>query len=186
MRDRVNAPTCPNCGRIARTKDTRYGERHDCCGMHSWRGKELVTPETHVARQVAHAVFDPLWQEGQFKRKDAYFELALELDIPLRDCHMSLLKLDALRRVPELAAKIRARGPRSRYQAIEMVATEQRARGALAADQNLCACFNRISKRDTALGVTTCVMCQRKAAERVAALLPRVKIECREEPGGEH
>lgn len=180
MSDTIVAPTCPNCGRIAQTRETQYGLRHSCCGMHSWRGKELVTPETHVARQVAHAVFDPLWQEGQFKRKEAYFELALELDIPLKDCHMSLLKIDALRRVPELAAKIRARGPRPKR--VEFIEAVRRAHGALPKNQNLCRCLGRISIKATARGETVCVVCQRKEAKVKASDLPRVKIECSEQP----
>ena len=58
--------TCPGCGRRSRVAHTKYGRRDSCdrCGVHSWRGKPLVTPEVHAARQRFHAAFDPLWQRA--------------------------------------------------------------------------------------------------------------------------
>ena len=34
--------TCPMCREEAETTVTRFGYRHECCGLHSWNGKPLV------------------------------------------------------------------------------------------------------------------------------------------------
>jgi len=60
----MNTPVCPKCSMNARATQTRYGVRHECCGLHSWDGKPLVSKEVHAARNRCHAAFDPLWQDA--------------------------------------------------------------------------------------------------------------------------
>lgn len=102
---------CPKCGKPAAESSTRYGQRHDCCGLRSWGGKPLAAPETHEARQRAHAAFDPLWKgKGRvLSRAQAYKRLAEELGIARRDCHISLMDEATASRVPNAAQRIRAR-----------------------------------------------------------------------------
>lgn len=114
---------CPKCARPAKESQTRYGIRHDCCGLHSWGGKPLVTPQVLAARQRFHAVFDPLWQDAdtfydlkepwgsadyeraarriqRTARNRAYHWLAARTGLPEPECHgakqTDLRKLDAL------------------------------------------------------------------------------------------
>lgn len=51
MADETPAPICPSCGQPAKERMTRYGVRHDCCGLWSWGGKPLVDAATHAARR---------------------------------------------------------------------------------------------------------------------------------------
>lgn len=99
-------PTCPTCGQPAKPTNTRYGVRHDCCGLHSWGGKPLVSPETHAARSRAHAVFDPLWQSRLMTRKEAYKRLAEKMGMSRRKCHIALMDEATALRVPMLVVEI--------------------------------------------------------------------------------
>ncbi len=65
-------PVCPKCRKMAEQKETGHGIRSECCGLWSWDGKPLVSAETHLARQRAHAAFDPLWKSGKMTRSGAY------------------------------------------------------------------------------------------------------------------
>lgn len=61
-------PICPICGERAVRSMTRYGRRHDCCGLWSWGNKPLADAETHAARSEAHRVFDVIWKSGHLPR----------------------------------------------------------------------------------------------------------------------
>lgn len=100
---------CPTCGKTAEATETRFGVRHDCCGLRSWGGKPLVSPATMDARRKAHAAFDPIWQHKLISRGRAYKELAKELNMSRRDCHISLMNEQDALRVPAAAKKIRER-----------------------------------------------------------------------------
>lgn len=100
-------PICPTCNQPARQSETKYGIRHDCCGLWSWEGKPLVDRETHEARKSAHASFDELWQGGLFKRGVAYRLLAVAMNMSSKDCHISMMSKEDARRVVDLAPKIR-------------------------------------------------------------------------------
>ncbi len=102
----MNHPTCPRCGRRAYAVDTRYGIRHDHCGLWSWGGAPLVDAETHEARKAAHAAFDTLWQVHGLRRGEAYKLLAAEMKMTRDRCHMKLMDKHAAWRVPFAVRKI--------------------------------------------------------------------------------
>jgi len=102
----VNHPTCPRCGSRARAVDTRYGIRHDHCGLWSWGGAPLVDAGTHEARKAAHAVFDALWKGHHMTRKEAYKQLALKMRMKRDDCHIKLMDERTARRVPHAVMAI--------------------------------------------------------------------------------
>lgn len=104
----VIPPKCPKCGRTAMTVRTQYGPRHQCCGMHSWRGKPLVDKETHDLRREAHAAIDPLWQSGKMRRSFVYQTLARLMRITGEECHIAQMNPVELRLVIELAPEVAA------------------------------------------------------------------------------
>lgn len=61
----MKAPICPTCRQTAATTKTKYGKRHECCGLHSWDGKPLVSQAVHDARQRFHEAFDRLWKNAE-------------------------------------------------------------------------------------------------------------------------
>lgn len=66
---------------------TQYGWRNECCDLHSWGGKPLVSQAVHDARRVFHRVFDPLWKYGHMTRGEAYRELSRMARLPEDACH---------------------------------------------------------------------------------------------------
>ncbi len=82
---------CPLCRRPAVRTMTYHGLRHDCCGLHSWGGKPLETPETLTARKRAHQAFDPFWQNKIMSRNQAYRKLAYAMALTRRECHIGLM-----------------------------------------------------------------------------------------------
>ncbi len=100
-------PICPKCGERAERSMTRYGLRHDCCGLWSWGNHPLADRATHEARKAAHAAFDPIWQKGKLPRSEAYGRLAAMLNIPGEECHMKLMDAATAARVPDIARQIR-------------------------------------------------------------------------------
>lgn len=85
---------------------TRFGERHDCCGLWSWGGAPLVDRETHDARTAAHEAFDPLWKSQGMTRRKAYKMLAVELELLPQNCHIKLMDAETARRVPAAVARM--------------------------------------------------------------------------------
>lgn len=100
---------CPCCGLRPTTTYTKWGERHDCCGLWSWEGKPLVDAETHAARRAAHEAFDPLWQEGSMTRSVAYLALRRVMRLNEKQCHMARMTKEHALAVPAAVEKIRAR-----------------------------------------------------------------------------
>ena len=92
---------CPECGKVAPIKHTKYGVRRDCCGLWSW-GKDapLVDAETHQARKAAHAALDRIWAEGHLDRRDAYKKLAEDMDLTPKECHIKTMDKETARKVP--------------------------------------------------------------------------------------
>ena len=108
---------CLECGRTNATLVTGkriYPHREDLhrlqywlcpcgayCGVHPGSTEPLgapAGPETRNARTRAHARFDPLWQDGEWSRKQAYAWLAGALGIEPEDCHIGMFdKATALR-----------------------------------------------------------------------------------------
>lgn len=66
----------------------------------------LANAELRGAKQAAHAAFDPLWQGGGMKRKDAYYRLSKALGIPFADCHIGMMDAAMCRRVVEVVREI--------------------------------------------------------------------------------
>ena len=112
----MKTPICPTCGLAARTVLTSYGHRHSCCGLWSWDGAPLVSAETHRARQEAHLAFDALWKRHGIPRSEAYAQLAKELGLKPKQCHMKLMDAATACRVP---AAVRAILERHDPQVIE-------------------------------------------------------------------
>lgn len=97
---------CPSCGEPAKACQTRYGVRHDCCGLTSWDYKPLASKETLKARQMAHLAFDKIWKQRLASRSYAYQLLASEMRIHPTRCHISMMDEDTAKRVPQAAQNI--------------------------------------------------------------------------------
>lgn len=99
---------CPICQQDAVATKTKFGVRHDHCGLWSWGDAPLVSRETHDARRAAHAAFDPLWQSGRMSRSAAYRNLAKALNLDRRECHIKLMDAATAKLVPIAVEIIRA------------------------------------------------------------------------------
>lgn len=97
---------CPTCRKKVTPVSTSYGERHACCGLWSWGGKPLVSAEVHELRKRAHAVFDPIWKEGQMPRSEAYRQLSIETGIKRKKCHIAMMNVNDLKKTILAAKKI--------------------------------------------------------------------------------
>lgn len=102
----MTAPTCPNCGKLAREQATQYGPRHDCCGLWSWDGAPLVDAETHQFRKAAHAAFDVVWKGKHMTRTEAYKALAIYLGLSPSECHIKQFDVTTCRRVVAFARHV--------------------------------------------------------------------------------
>lgn len=65
----------------------------------------LANAELRGLKQDVHRVFDPLWQNGSQKRKDAYRYLADHLGIPYADCHVGMFDAELCRRAIEICRR---------------------------------------------------------------------------------
>jgi len=90
---------CQECGGDAVPTQTRFGVRHDCCGLWSWGGKPLTDRATHEARRRAHESFDRIWVGSHLSRTKAYRGLSEHLEMAPRDCHISLFDVDTCQKV---------------------------------------------------------------------------------------
>ena len=63
-----SAPVCPVCGRHAEWHMTRFGARHECCGLYSWGGRPLASPEEHARRRASAKTRKGF---GSFKRRSS-------------------------------------------------------------------------------------------------------------------
>jgi zinc-finger-containing domain len=102
----MSTPFCPRCGCEARVMRTRFGNRHECCGLWSWHDRPLVDAKTHEARRAAHDAFDKVWKDKPTKRETAYAMLAKRLNIPLKDCHIALMSAKQAKMVPKIAKQM--------------------------------------------------------------------------------
>lgn len=100
--------------------DTIYPHRRDlyarkfynCAPCGAWVGchpgttkplGRLADAELRIAKQQAHAAFDPLWRSNvNMKRKDAYAWLAKQLGIERKRCHIGYFDVETCRRVVEI------------------------------------------------------------------------------------
>lgn len=54
VRKAVQTPKCPACGKQAVSTETRFGVRHEHCGLWSWGNKPLTDAYTHTIRKHLH------------------------------------------------------------------------------------------------------------------------------------
>lgn len=86
---------CKECG--ARVGVHKVGKK-------PWQNP-LGTPAGAKLRRLrgeAHALFDPFWQNGIYKRNEAYRRLAKKLGIPAEDCHIGMFDEEMCKRVIDL------------------------------------------------------------------------------------
>lgn len=50
----------------------------------------LANKELRELKKKCHALFDPLWKNGEMNRKEAYQYLANQLDIVVSKCHIGM------------------------------------------------------------------------------------------------
>lgn len=112
---------CPYCGNTARLVggNAIYPHRPDLAakkfyqckpcdahvGCHPGTEKalgRLANAELRKAKMAAHAAFDPLWKNGERKRRSAYAWLAKELGIEEKQCHIGMFDVEMCRRVVEV------------------------------------------------------------------------------------
>ena len=114
---------CDYCGNDASlvTGRTIYPHRSDLSHLYFWRcapcrayvgchlvgdGKKplgrLANAELRLAKNKAHAAFDPIWRDGSMKRREAYKWLAARLDIDPKSCHIGMMDVDMCLRVIEV------------------------------------------------------------------------------------
>lgn len=84
---------CPKCGEPATQvkQEVRPTIYYTCCGLYSFGTGRLLDPETARARALAHAAFDPIWQNGLMGRNQAYDWLAQQLSCYPWQAHMSTM-----------------------------------------------------------------------------------------------
>lgn len=116
--------TCPYCGNPAKliTGKTVYPHRKDLYSLQFWNCNpcgarvgvhkgttnplgRLAKPELRTLKTKAHAAFDPLWRDGDMKRKEAYRWLADKLEIEYKACHIGMFDIDMCKQVIDLCNK---------------------------------------------------------------------------------
>lgn len=56
----------------------------------------LANIELRNLKKKAHAMFDPIWKRKKKYRWQCYHQLALKLDIPVKECHFGWFNKDML------------------------------------------------------------------------------------------
>ena len=99
---------CPYCGNSAELVDSAvifgrsYGmvwrcepcdARVGCHGTSNVPKGTLADPALRGARRDVHAVFDPIWRDGEMLRFEAYAWLAKKLGLPGHECHVARFDL---------------------------------------------------------------------------------------------
>ena len=121
---------CPYCGREPEmvSGDVIYPHRTDLhamtffrcapCGAHVGCHPGTITPlgrlanaELRLAKQRAHAAFDPLWQYGgPMTRRKAYQWLQRALGLSASECHIGMFDVAQCRRVVDVVNELLKRG----------------------------------------------------------------------------
>lgn len=117
--------TCNHCGQPAGLyrADVVYPGRDDLADRHCWvcwpcnawvgchqRGDGtaplglLADQVTRDARRAAHAAFDPIWQQGEMGRQEAYGWLSHATGIPPEKCHIGWMDQQQCQRVVDVVA----------------------------------------------------------------------------------
>jgi len=108
---------CPYCGAATFYVDSAviygrsYGMIYLCqpcdayVGVHKGTDNALgrvANKELRSWKIKAHAAFDPLWQTGIMKRKDAYGQLSRLLGIPYEYTHIGYFSVETCKRVVQI------------------------------------------------------------------------------------
>lgn len=64
----------------------------------------LANAELRYWKRKAHASFDPIWQNGEIKRREAYKLLAQKMEIKFKDCHIGMFDIEQCREVVKIAS----------------------------------------------------------------------------------
>ena len=119
--------TCQYCGKPAElvTGETLYPRHEYLHKKHFWRCEPcgawvgchdagagygdgtrplglLANAQLRAAKKSVHDVFDPLWQDGFMRRKEAYQWLAEGLRLPVNQCHVGMFSLEQCARAKAL------------------------------------------------------------------------------------
>ena len=110
---------CPYCQADAKLTDSQcvyrrsYGLIWICFPCMAWVGVHKNSPanvplgrlanaELRQWKQRAHAAFDPLWREGDMRRKQAYAWLAERMGMSRKQCHIGMFDVAECKRVVEI------------------------------------------------------------------------------------
>jgi hypothetical protein len=108
-------PACPKCGGVARTTKTRFGPRHECCGLWSFNFEPMVDYATHEARRIAKEAFERLAEgfevvgasgDGLFR---AHHAVAEDLGLFLSDAYIRDMDAETAMKVPFAVNRIYGR-----------------------------------------------------------------------------
>lgn len=119
---------CDYCGRRAEFVDSSviygksYGMIYLCrcrpgyayVGVHKGTDRplgRLADMELRELKKKAHATFDPLWKEGQFRghRKAAYAWLSKQMDLPQEKTHIGMFDASKCKQVISICQNVTAR-----------------------------------------------------------------------------
>lgn len=111
---------CPECkvkSRMRLKLSPKFGYFYGCenwpdCGCvhsaHQDTGKPMGKPADELTRKMrkkAHYAFDKIWKRTDMKRESVYKWLALQLGIPKKKCHISLMDYDQCEGIIELCKR---------------------------------------------------------------------------------
>jgi hypothetical protein len=115
---------CPYCetDALLKTGFEIFPHKPDLYDLHFWEcsscdarvGTHIntITPMGKLAnvahrrlKKAAHRAFDPVWQSNQLGRNEAYFWLAQQLGIEIKDCHIGLFDEATCQRVIDICTK---------------------------------------------------------------------------------
>ncbi|EKC46894.1 hypothetical protein LEA_19644, partial [human gut metagenome] len=113
---------CPYCGRVAKYVDSSviyyghsYGMAYLCrpcnayVGVHSGTDRpkgSLANAELRGWRKATHARFDPLWQDGPFKKRNAAYRwLSEQMELPIEQTHIGMFTVEQCKAALEIINK---------------------------------------------------------------------------------
>lgn len=112
---------CPYCGRMTELIDSAviyggrsYGMIYMCrtcetyvgCHDGTTRAKgRLANAELREWKKMAHSAFDPIWQKGHMKRKEAYAWLSERMGIPFERTHIGMFDVAECQRVVSICVE---------------------------------------------------------------------------------
>jgi DNA-directed RNA polymerase subunit RPC12/RpoP len=115
--------SCPYCtGKVIYTSNAEiYGKEYGngrcykCVNCDAYVGVHdgtdiplgrLANKELRELKKQCHTLFDPVWkQHKSIKRKQTYEQLAIALEIPIRECHFGWFDKDMLLKAKQILAE---------------------------------------------------------------------------------